>query len=62
MLALEFERFVTATADGLTQSGVGKQSIVAFQPPLFTVESLLNLKVKHPSAAVEVNGPGITVP
>jgi hypothetical protein len=47
---------------GILQLGGGAQVTLATQPGLLMLPSLLNLKVKQPSALVEVNGPGIVVP
>lgn len=59
----EFEVIALDTkAVGCKQVGGGAQVTFEIQPGLFTDVSLLNLKVKHPSGLVDVNGPGIAVP
>ena len=47
---------------GLGQVGGGAQVTFETQPGKLKAESLLNLKVKQPFVAVDVNGPGIVVP
>ena len=59
--ALNVSVFVV-TDTGFLQFGGGSQVMFATQPGLFTEPSLLNTKVKHPSALDEVNGPGIVAP
>ena len=53
---------VVINADGFGQVGGGLHVTLAIQPAALIEVSLLNLKVKHPLASVEVNGPGIAVP
>lgn len=53
---------LVVTDTGFLHVGGGSQVILATQPGLFTEPSLLNTKVKHPSALDEVNGPGIVAP
>ena len=43
---------------GLVHVGIGAHVIFANHPAAFVVPSELNTNVKHPSGAVEVNGPG----
>jgi hypothetical protein len=47
---------------GFLQEGGGPQVTLAIHPSAKPEKSVLNLKVKHPSALEEENGPGIAVP
>ena len=52
----------TTKAVGLGHAGGGAHVTLACHPACCTLPSLRNWKVKHPSALVEVNGPGIVAP
>jgi hypothetical protein len=47
---------------GLVHVGIGAQVTLDNQPAKATVGSEVNTNVKHPLAAVEVNGPGKLAP
>ena len=47
---------------GFGQVGGKAHVTLAVQPGLLITPSLINLKVKHPSGLVDVNGPGIVFP
>ena len=47
---------------GCGQTGAGPHVIFDVHPGAFVAAPLLNLKVKQPSAVVEVNEPGLVVP
>ena len=50
------------SAAGLVQLGGGAQVTLATQPRFVPLPSVINLKVREPSALVEVNGPGMVAP
>ena len=54
--------FDTIKFFGRAQVGAGAQVTLLVHPVALMVAPLLNLKVKQPLGAVDVNGPGIVVP